>query len=209
MNLEKALEWRYATKKFDNTKKVEEAHIDYLKRSVQLAASSYGLQPYKVLVIENPALREQLQPVCWGQSQITDASHLFIIASKTKMEPEFIDAHIKLTAEVRALEESALEGYGDFMKGKVAEMEPDRVKNWNAKQSYIALGNLLAACAELQIDACPMEGFEVEAVDKMLGLPEKGLSANVLVTVGYRSEEDATAQAPKVRKSIDELFETL
>lgn len=161
------------------------------------------------MVIENESIREQLQPVSWGQSQITDASHLFVIASKTNMEPEFIDDHIKNTAETRGLDIAALEGYGTFMKGKVAERTQADIANWNAKQAYIALGNLLAACGELQIDACPMEGFEPEKVDEILGLNEKGLTASVLVTLGYRHVEDATAGAPKVRKSIEELFEVV
>lgn len=202
-------EWRYATKKFDPSKKVSAEDLASIKRSVQLSASSYGLQLYKVLVIEDTGLRTQLQPAAWNQSQITDASQLFVFCNYTKVTPEHIDEFINLTATTRGIEPAALTGYGDFMKTKIGERSPESQFNWTKNQVYIALGNLLSACAALKIDACPMEGFEPDQFNNILGLTEKGLNAAVLATIGYRSEEDQTQHLAKVRKSMDNLFETL
>ena len=209
MQLLKSLEWRYATKKFDATKKVSEENIEKLKEAIQLSASSYGFQPYKVLIIENAELREKLKPISWGQTQITDSSHLFVLCSTLEFTDEMVDGYVKHKSEVQGIPLDKLGGYGDFMKGKMAEKSPEVMKHWTAKQTYLALGNLLAACGELEIDSCPLEGFEAEAYDKVLGLTEKGLTATVLTAVGYRSEEDTNQSLPKVRKSKEDLFEVI
>lgn len=203
------LQWRYATKKFDPNKKIEKEKLDTLKKAIQLSASSYGLQPYKVLVIEDPELRAKLQPAAWNQSQITDASQLIVFAHDTNFGDDQIDAYIDNVVQTRGLNAEDLKGYADFMKSKITPL-PDEVKSaWTARQAYIALGNLLSAAAHLEIDACPMEGFEVDAFNEILGLKEKGLSTAVIATVGYRSDEDDTQHYAKVRKPENELFETL
>lgn len=202
-----SLEWRYATKKFDSTKKISDTDLQALKSSIRLAASSYGLQPYKVLIIENPELREKLKPASWGQTQITDASHLFVFCTVHESVPEIVDAYLQRKADTQNLELEAIKGYGDFMKSKLGDFPEDAIQHWKHAQTYIALGNLLAACAELRIDACPMEGFENEQYDEILGLSAKGLHASVVATVGYRHEEDQSQHAAKVRKSEDVLFE--
>ncbi|WP_271765058.1 NAD(P)H-dependent oxidoreductase [Aquimarina algiphila] len=209
MELIQNLKWRYATKKFDPTQKISETDLEKIKEAISLSASSYGLQPYTVLIIENPELRKQLQPVSWGQSQIVDASYLVVFCNHTKVGAETIDSYLKLKADIQNLNIEDLEGYGDFMKSKIGELNDDAIKNWTARQTYIGLGNLLAACAELKIDACPMEGFEPEEYDTILGLSEKGLSASVIATIGYRSDEDITKDSKKVRKPISELFQVL
>ncbi|GAA4270920.1 NAD(P)H-dependent oxidoreductase [Aquimarina gracilis] len=209
MQLLENLKWRYATKKFDATKKVSDTDLEKIKEAVSLSASSYGLQAYKVLIIEDPEIREKLKPASWGQSQITDASHLIVFCNYTQVGPEVIDGYLKLKATTQGLNFEDLKGYGDFMKTKIGALPDEAVKAWTAKQTYIGLGNLLAASAELKIDACPMEGFEPDEYDKILGLSEKGLSAAVIATIGYRSEEDATQGNKKVRKPIDQLFETI
>jgi nitroreductase len=208
-NFIKDANWRYATKKFDATKKVSDEDFNTLKEAIRLSASSYGLQPYKVFIIENPELRAKIQPVAWGQSQIVDASHLIVFANITNFGDAEIDASLALTAETRGLSSDALKGYGDFMKSKISTL-PEETRNvWTAKQTYLALGNLLNAAAELRIDVTPMEGFEPEKVNEILGLNKQGLNATLLATVGYRHEDDATQHYIKVRKSNEELFITL
>lgn len=201
--------WRYATKKFDTTKKISNTDLDFLKEAVRLSASAYGLQLYKILIIENPELRAQLLPFAYGQTQITDASHLFIFASQKNIGDTEIDAYLKNTSETRGLPLEALAGYGDFMKGSINPM-PEELKNiWTAKQSYLALGNLLNAAAELKIDATPMEGFNADQFNLILELDKLNLTVDVIAPVGYRHVEDGTQHHKKVRKSHDDLFITL
>lgn len=207
MELIKNLQWRYATKKFDTSKKVSSNDLQKLKEAVQLSVSSYGLQLYKVLIIENSEIREQLKPVSWNQNQITDASHLFVFCNYTEATPKAIDDFIKQTAETRNLDLDRLNGYGDFIKEKLQEKTPEEKTSWLKAQTYLALGNLLNACAELKIDACPMEGFEPEAYNKILNLEAQGLNAVVIAPIGYRHEEDHTIGQLKVRKPMEMLFE--
>jgi nitroreductase len=205
-NFIKDANWRYATKKFDTTKKVSKEDLETLKEAIRLSASSYGLQPYKVLIIENREIRAQLQPAAWGQSQIVDASQLIVFANMTNFGDTDIDASLSLTTETRGLPADALNGYGDFMKSKIGALSEDVRNTWTSKQTYLALGNLLNAAAELRIDVTPIEGFEPEKVNEILGLKQLGLNASVLATIGYRHEEDATQHYAKVRKSNEELF---
>ncbi|WP_417197453.1 NAD(P)H-dependent oxidoreductase [Bizionia sp.] len=209
MEIIENLKWRYATKKFDASKKVSSDDLQKLKEVVQLSVSSYGLQLYKVLIIENSEIREQLKPVSWNQNQITDASHLFVFCNYIDATSEAIDDFIKQTAKTRNLDLERLKGYGDFIKEKLNEKTPEEKTSWLKAQTYLALGNLLNACAELKIDACPMEGFEPEAYSKILGLNELGLNASVIATIGYRHVEDYTKGQLKVRKPMDVLFKTI
>jgi len=201
--------WRYATKKFDASKKVSEQDLETLKEAIRLSASSYGLQLYKVLIVENPEVRAKLQPASWGQSQIVDASHLFVFANITDVQESHIDDYLENIANTRGLIVDDLKGYGDFMKGNLVSLPADKKAVWTSKQTYLALGNLLNAAAELKIDVTPMEGFEPEKYNEILGLNQLGLNASLVATVGYRHEEDATQHYAKVRKSKQELFQTI
>lgn len=203
------LNWRYATKKFDATKKISSEDLNTLKEAVRLAASSYGLQPYKVVVVENPEIREQLKAAAYGQTQITDSSQLFIFANDLNAGAESVDAYIKNISETRGVPADALAGFADMMKGTIANLSQDAKNIWTAKQTYIALGTLLAAAAELKIDATPMEGFNPAAFNEILGFDKLGLNASVIATVGYRHGEDDTQHYKKVRKSHEELFITI
>lgn len=198
--------WRYATKKFDSTKKISPEDIELLLEATRLSASSYGLQPYHVYIITDAQVREKLKPVSWGQSQITDASHLIVFAHQTDFAGELVDDYIKNVAETRNIPSETLKGYSDFAKSKLVDLPAKTKDEWSAKQVYIALGNLMQAAAELKIDTCPMEGFEAEAYDKILNLEGKNLTTSVVVPIGYRSKEDETQHLPKVRKSKEELF---
>ena len=201
--------WRYATKKFDSTKKISNEDLNTLKEAIRLSSSSYGLQPYTVFIIENPDLRAKIQPAAWGQSQIVDASHLIVFANRTNVTDEDIDSYLKNVAQTRNLPDTAIKGYGDFMKGGIGAKSVEEKVNWTSKQTYLALGNLLNAAAELKIDVTPMEGFVPAQVNEILGFDKLGLNASLLAPIGYRSTEDATQHLKKVRKSNEELFITL
>lgn len=198
--------WRYATKKFDVTKKISNENLEILKEAIRLSTSSYGLQPYKVLIVENPEIRAQLQPVSWGQAQITEASHLFVFANIIDVQDIHIDEYIFNIANTRELNIEDLKGYADFMKSKITPLETNKKAIWTSKQTYLALANLMNAAAELKIDVTPMEGFEPEKYNEILGLNELGLNASLVATIGYRHEEDQTQYFTKVRKSNTELF---
>ncbi|NJB84412.1 nitroreductase [Lewinella marina] len=209
MTLIDSLKWRYATKRFDATRQVGTEDLQTLKEATNLAASSFGLQPYRVLVIEDPKVKEQLREASYNQPQLTESSHVFVFAAKRDLTPEYIDSYVDRIAEVRGVARENLDGYAEYMKGSVAGKDLDSVRSWNQRQAYIGLGTLLAAAAELGIDTCPMEGFDVAAYDRILGLEEQGLTATVIAPVGYRSPEDATQEQEKVRFSLDEMFTTI
>ena len=207
MQLIESLKWRYATKKMDATKKVSEQDINYIKEAVRLSASSYGLQPYTILDIRDSELRKELQPMCWNQSQITDASHIFIFCNYNKVDEQGVDSLIRLKSETNEVPIDKISGYGDFVKGKLKEKSQTEMFHWTAKQAYMALGNALVACAELKIDSTPMEGFESVEVNKLLGLNDKGLNACMILAIGYRSLDDQNQYSKKVRKPINTMFE--
>jgi len=203
------LNWRYATKKFDASKKIASADLNTLKEAVRLAASSYGLQPYKVVIVENPEIREQLKAAAWGQTQITDASQLFIFANDVNLDANSVDEYMSNISETRGVPVDALDGLSNMIKGQIAGLSSDAKNTWTSKQTYIALGTLLSAAAELKIDATPMEGFNAAAFNEILGFDKLGLNASVIATVGYRHNEDDTQHYKKVRKSQEELFITI
>jgi nitroreductase len=200
------LNWRYATKKFDTSKKVEQKELESLLEATSLSASSYGLQPYRILVVEDSELRGKLKPAAWGQSQITEASHLIVLANQSTFGEELVDDYLSNVSETRGIPENDLQGYADFMKSKLMPLSESAKATWTARQTYIALGNLLSAAADLKIDTCPMEGFDSLQFNEMLGLTERGLNAAVLVAIGYRSKEDKTQHYKKVRRAKEDLI---
>ncbi len=208
-NLFEALEWRYATKKFDAEKKISDADFQDLKNALRLATSSYGLQLYKFLIIKDEELRAKLKEASWGQSQVVDASHLVVLCIPTSLGEEQIDSFIELTSTTRNIPLEGLEGYGSFMKNALLGRSQEDLQQWMSRQTYIALGNLLDAAAVKGIDACPMEGFDSAQYGEILGLEEKGLKAVLVAPLGYRSSEDETQHLPKVRRSEDVLFEEI
>lgn len=209
MKLIEGLNWRYATKKFDSTKKISNDDLEKLKEAVRLSASSYGLQLYKVLVIEDLELRKKLQEASYGQAQITESSQLVVFCNYTEVNESDIDEYTNLIASTRQIPHENLKQYGDFMKGATGNFNEEQKQVWTSKQTYIALGNLLAAAAELKIDACPMEGFDAKQYNEILGLDEQNLNTAVVATIGYRSQEDQTQGLVKVRKSKENLFATI
>lgn len=209
MSLIQSLKWRYATKKFDTTKSITAEDMQVILEAIQLTATSYGLQPYKVLNIANKEMRQQMQVASWGQAQVVDACDVLVFCAYTEITSDMVDNYVQRKATTQSIPLKNLTGYSAFMKSKIEEKSPEELIEWNARQIYIALGNLLAVCGELEIDACPMEGFEPEKYDEMLGLKEKGLTAVLVCPIGYRSAEDMTQHSPKVRKPLAELYELI
>ncbi len=193
-----ALNWRYATKAFDPSKKIPAETWAALEASMILSPSSFGLEPWKFVVVNDPAVREKLKAAAWNQGQVTDASHLVVFAGQSSMADKDVDRLIQATADVRGTSVESLEGYSKMMKGFIAQPGWD-AKAWASRQVYIALGFLLETAALLNVDACPMEGFNPKAFDEILGLPELGYNSVVMCTLGYRSANDKYASAKKVR----------
>jgi nitroreductase len=195
-----ALNWRYATKQFNATRKISDQDWATLEDVLTLSPSSAGMQPWTFVVVTDPEVRAKLQPAGYGQSQIVEASHLVVFAAKTDVTEADVDELIARTAEVRGLTTEMLAPYKDMVVGGIVKAKDEAGRQaWAARQVYIALGNFLAGAALLGIDACPMEGFVPAQFDEILGLKEKGLTAAVIATVGYRAETDAYATLAKVR----------
>jgi nitroreductase len=201
------LNWRYATKQFDAQRKISAQDWATLEDALQLSPSSGGLQPWKFIVVTDPAIRARLRTASHGQPQLTDASHLVVFAAKKNFNEADVDLHIKHAAMVRGVPPEALATYRGMLVGGIVKSMDDAARSaWARNQTYIALGNLLTSAALLGIDACPMEGFDRAQYDEILGLPEQSLASAVIATLGYRSSEDKYADAPKVRFSKEELF---
>ncbi len=206
MNFINDQKWRYATKKMDASKKVSDTDFQLLMEAIQLSTSSYGLQPYVIFNVVDPEIRKQIQPAAWNQSQIVDASHLLVFTNILNFGEKEIEAYIQNLVETRQISHEAVKGYEDFMKMKITDLPKESRDIWTSKQTYLALGNLLNAAAELKIDVTPMEGFEPEKVNEILKLNEQNLNASLIAAIGYRSEEDATQHYAKVRKPLNQLF---
>ncbi|MDA0863362.1 MAG: NAD(P)H-dependent oxidoreductase [Bacteroidetes bacterium] len=204
-NIIDQLKWRYACKAFDPDRQLSETQVQTLKEAFNLTASSYGLQPLKLVVISNQELKKNLVAASMNQKQIDQCSHLLVLCSKTELGDEFIHSYFKLVMEQRGTEEKILAPFRDFLLKEMGEMTPEKLEIWMAKQAYIALGNLLTVCASEGIDSCPMEGFFPEQYDEILGLSEMGLRAVLLLPVGYRSPEDQFASFAKVRRGVSDV----
>jgi nitroreductase len=201
------LNWRYATKQFDPKRKISAQDWATLEDALHLSPSSGGLQPWKFIVVTDPAVRARLLPASYGQSQVIDASHLVVFAAKKNFNEQDVDAHIQHTAKVRGVPPAALAPFRDMLVGGVVKSLDDMARAaWARNQAYIALGNLLTSSALLGIDACPMEGFDRAQYDEILGLSAQGLGSAVIATLGYRSPADKYADAPKVRFPKEEIF---
>ena len=203
------LNWRYATKKYDASKKINAADLEILKNVLALVPTSNGLQPFKFLIIENPATRVKLREQSYNQSQITDASHLIVLCAFTDINAEYVEDYLELNSIRREINMENLAGFRNHLHRTVVSKNKAELFENNAKQVYIALGHLLHAAAQLRIDATPMEGFSAEGYDKILGLSAKNLHASVACTLGFRAEDDANQHLKKVRKSHENLFEVI
>jgi nitroreductase len=202
------LHWRYSTKRFDAAKKIHPSIWAALEEALVLTPSSYGLQPYRFVVIADPELRKKLRAVSWDQAQVTDASHLVVFARKLEVTEADVERLVTLVAETRSSARSSLQQYYDLMVGDVVKGPRNAwIREWTARQVYIALGNLLTSAALLGVDACPMEGLDPAKYDEILGLTAKGYGTTNACVLGYRAEDDKYAHAKKVRFPSNELIE--
>ena len=194
-----SLEWRYATKAFD-TRKLPDATWAALEESLRLTPSSFGLQPWKFIVVNDPAVRAKLRPVSWNQSQVTDASHLVVFARRTEMTEADVNEFFNQIVSDRKIDASVIEPYRQMMLGGVVKgKDAAAQKDWAARQLYIALGQLMGAAAALAVDTCALEGIDPAAYDEILGLKGTGYEVVVACAVGYRSADDKYAAMKKIR----------
>lgn len=201
-----ALQWRYATKAFDPSRKIPASTWDTLQKALVLSPSSFGLQPYRFVVVSDPATRARLMPHSWNQPQVVEASHFVVFAARTGITEEEIDRFLSRIVEVRGGSPEALASYRQLMTGNLlASGASARIPQWTARQAYIALGNLMTCAALLGVDACPIEGFAPSEFDKVLDLSAQGYTSVVCCALGYRSAEDKYASLPKVRFPAREL----
>lgn len=201
------LQWRYATKKFDSSRKIPADIWAKLEDALILAPSSFGLQPWKFFVVTDPKVRAELLPHSWGQTQIIDASHLVVFAVKKGVGPTDAEKLVQKTAEVRGIPVENLASYKNMMAGTLSSKPVHEVDVWMTNQVFIALGVFMAAASMMGVDTCPMEGFMPAKYDEVLGLPAKGYHSVVLATAGYRAEDDKYANAAKVRYDRKEVIE--
>ena len=206
MDMVEKLRWRYTTKIFDAQRKISDEGLEALKESLRLSPSSFGLQPWKFVVVNSKDLRQKLKEHAWGQSQITEASHLIVLCVLTDLDEKNVGEYIDYTAKVRNIDKSKLEEYRTMMVKFVKGLSKEEKKSWMKRQLYIALGTLMATAASMGIDSCPIEGFNSGKFDEVLGLEKYGAESVVLCALGYRSKDDKNASLKKVRYPDDKIF---
>lgn len=203
-----ALNWRYATKQFDPARKIPATEWKALEESLRLAPSSFGIQPWKFIVVETPELRVKLREASWGQAQVSEASHLVVLATKIAVDGPHLDRFIADTAKTRGATVESLAGYRKVMDNfLVGVAKAGKLESWAAKQVYIASGQFMAAAAVMGVDTCPLEGINPPKYDELLGLAGTGWATQMAIAAGYRSEADKYATAAKVRFPADEVIE--
>lgn len=202
----KALKWRYATKKFDSEKLLSAEKIEILKRAFNLTATSYGLQPLKLLVIQNKELQQKLMAASYNQKQVGTASHVLVIGIEKEIGEPFIEKYFKYVKDIRNTPDHILHPFRDSLIGDFKKKPLEEIRTWATHQAYLVLGTLLTVCAVEEIDSCPMEGFEPEKYDEILGLDKHNLQSVLALPVGYRAEDDFFADLKKVRRPLEETI---
>ncbi len=207
-DLVSALNWRYATKQFDALRKIAAADWNALEESLRLAPSSFGIQPWKFIVVESPELRAKLREASWGQTQVTEASHLVVLAVKQAVDAAHLDRFMADTAKTRGAAVESLAGYRKLVDGFVAaKAQAGQLEAWSSKQVYIAAGQFMASAAVIGVDTCPLEGIDPAKYDEALGLAGSGWATQMAIAAGYRAAGDKYATAPKVRFPASEVIE--
>lgn len=201
-----SLQWRYAVKKFDDSKTLSDNQITILKNAFNLTATSYGLQTLKLVIVNNKEIREKLVQHSWNQQQVIQASHLLVICVPKKFDTNFIENHFNLVKEIRKTPDEILNPFKDRLIDLVKSKSQEELFLWNKNQAYIALGNLLTVCAVEKIDSCPMEGFIPDKYDEILELEKHNLTSILVLPVGYRADDDFMKDEPKVRKDIKDTI---
>ena len=200
----KALKWRYATKKFDSEKILPKEKVEVLKKSFNLTATSYGLQPLKLLVIQDKELQQKLQKASYNQKQLSTASHVLVICIEKEIGKNFIENYFRYVRDIRNTPEDILHPFRESLIGDFEKKPIDEIHIWAKHQAYLVLGTLLTICAVEEIDSCPMEGFEADRYDKLLELDKWNLQSVLALPVGYRAEDDFFAGLKKVRRPLEE-----
>jgi len=204
MNLIDRLNWRYATKKFDSERKLTLDQINTLKHAFNLTASSYGLQPIKLVVIANQEFKNNLLQSSMNQQQVVQCSHLLVICIDTKIDEAYIETYFKRITDIRKTPANILESFKKSLINEFNDMSNSSIFSWSKNQAYLALGNLLTVCSVEGIDSCPMEGFLPDKYDEVLGLKPKNLKSVLVMPVGFRSSDDKFSSLKKVRKDISD-----
>ncbi len=201
-----SLNYRYATKVFDPTRKINAETLLALKTCLTLTPSSFGLQPWKFIVVDSPEIREKLKSASWGQPQVTDASHLVVLTTRTNLTQKDIDKWITRLSEVQETPLENLAGYAGMISSFTSNMSEVEKQAWNTRQVYIALGQLMTAAAVIGVDTCPLEGISPNDYDEILGLKDSGYATAVACALGYRSTDDKYADAKKARFPSSDLI---
>ena len=204
MNIIDSLKWRYAVKKFDTNKDLSEIQIETLKEAFNLTATSYGLQPLKLVIIKNKKIQEKLVPFSWNQQQILQASHLLVICVKDNYTTKEVENYFNLVQKIRNTPDEVINPFKKFLTAEIAKKTQEELYVSNKNQAYIALGNLLTVCASQEIDSCPMEGFTPDKYDEILDLTKNNLKSVLVLPVGFRASDDYMKDLTKVRKNISD-----
>ena len=204
MNLIEQLQWRYATKKFDSKKILEASKIDIIKHAFNLTATSYGLQPIKLVIFSNKNLQQELVEHTMNQMQLAQASHVLVFCIEKSIDKNYITEYFNRIKDIRNTSDAVLNPFKEFLIEDFERKSQTHIENWAAKQAYLAMGNILTVCAVEGIDACPMEGFSPVKYDEILKLSERGLKSVLVMPIGYRAEDDMFAEFKKVRKNINQ-----
>lgn len=204
MNIIDSLKWRYATKKFDDNKLIPNYKIEILNQAFNLTATSYGLQPIKLVVLSNKDLQKDLVQYSMNQKQIAQASHVLVFCIVDIVDKDYIVDYFKRIKQIRNTPDNILNPFKEFLIEDFKNQTQEKIDDWSTKQAYLAMGNLLTVCAVEGIDACPMEGFSPSDYDRILKLKDHGLSSVLVMPIGYRAEDDMFADFKKVRKEISE-----
>jgi len=202
----KALQWRYAVKKFDEKKILPESKVDILKQAFNLTATSYGLQPIRLVVVKNKELQESLKEKAMNQVQLSTASHVLVICIEDNVDKEFILNYFERVKQIRETPDEILDPFKNFLLEDFGNKSNEELAIWAKNQAYLVLGTLLTVCATEEIDACPMEGFLPEAYDELLNLKEKNLKSVLVLPVGYRAKDDIFSSFKKVRRADEDAI---
>ncbi|WP_163716190.1 NAD(P)H-dependent oxidoreductase [Mangrovibacterium lignilyticum] len=205
MSLLENLNWRYATKKYDPTRKVAQEDVDKIVEAARLAPTSSGLQQFRVIVVSNQELKEKMVPIAWGQEIMAEASHVLVFAAWDRYTEERIDKIYDYTTDERGLPRGRFGSYTDKLKAAYLPQTAEENFVHTARQAYIAFGLAIAQAAELKVDCTPVEGFTTEELDELLDLKSKGLKSVTMLPIGYRDNEDWLAPMKKVRNPKEEF----
>ena len=209
MNYVEALQKRYSVKKFDSEKKVSKEILQNILEAGKLSASSLGLQPYRIVVVENPKTLQKLVPAFYNPSQISTCSHLIAIVTKKKIDETYIGNYFNHISETREIPVENLQPFKKSIDFYMTLNSEEEMLHWNEKQGYLLLGNLMFAAALEKVDSCPMEGFKPDEISEILGIDSDNEKVTVTLALGYRAEDDPFQMMKKVRKPNDKLFEFL